>query len=82
MVYLYRVYLFMREREHARAGVGAEGEGQADSPLSVERHPPHPTQDSEIETWAEVRWATQVTLLFLFKNIITVVMIMAGSLWL
>lgn len=81
MVYLYTLYLFMREREHARAGVGAEGEGQADSSLSVERPSPL-TQDSEMETWAEVRWATQVALLFLFKNTITVVMIMAGSLWL
>ena len=35
-LYFFKDFIYLRETEHAQAEEGAEGEGEADSPLSRE----------------------------------------------
>ena len=57
LVSFLRFYIFIWEREHEQGG-GAEGEGQADTPLSRELDGGAPSQDSGNMTWDEGRCLT------------------------
>ena len=65
--------LHEREKACKQQGVAKE-EGEADSPLSKEPPWGAQSQDPGIMSWAEGRWATQVSMVVLFKkNVISLI---------